>query len=106
MASMQDYLRNDLSALFNYDMNSQAKYAGNQYTVKINDPQRTEADAYGGPEAIELMEIHFQTSDLPKIKNGVPLEVQIPDGTWKRKIIVSSILSADGVELIVTVRAA
>ena len=101
--SMQSYMANDLAALFQRDMPTICKIGAKSYNVLIDDLVTEEIEEYGGPESVEMQRVHFQTTDLARIENGSKLSIQIKAG-WKSKIVVSSITSADGNELIVTVR--
>lgn len=108
--SMQSQMASDLSQLFVRDMPAECKIGANQFTVLIDDLVNEETEAYGGPEAIDLQRVHFQTSEKSSIEIGSGLAVrQKPatgqnPGVWKSKTVLSSIVSADGNELIVTVR--
>lgn len=101
--SMQSYMANDLSALFQRDMPAECKIGAKSYAVLIDDLVTEEIEEYGGPESVEMQRVHFQTTDLARIENGSKLSIKIKAG-WKSKIVVSSITSADGNELIATVR--
>ncbi len=96
---MQGYMADDLSAVFRYDMPITATIGTQGYTVLMDDKMRVELDAFGGPEDIDLQHVHFKTTDLVSIVNGSRLQV-----ASQSKIVVSSVTSADGNELIVTVR--
>ena len=100
---MQSYMASDLSALFQRDMPTVCKIGAKEYTVLIDDLVTEEIEEYGGPESVEMQRVHFQTTDIARIENGSKLSIKIKVG-WKSKIVVSSITSADGNELIVTVR--
>ena len=101
--SMESLLASDLSALFKADMPSVCKIGAKSYTVLVDDLLSEEIEEYGGPESVEMQRVHFLTSDLARIENGSKLAVKTKIG-WKSKIVLSSITSADGNELIATVR--
>ena len=96
---MQSLLAADTAALFRYDMPVECVIGAKKYAVLLDDLLSEESDAFGGPEAQEIQRVHFLTSDLARIENGTGLFVG-----GKSKIVVSSITSADGSELIATVR--
>lgn len=103
--SMQDYMAADLSALFERDMPAQAKIGAKQYTVLIDDLLNDELEAAGGPENISMQRVHFQTTEKPSVEIGSKMAIRQKSGAkWETKIVMSSIVSADGNELIVTVR--
>lgn len=108
--SMQSYMAADLSELFARDMPAECLIGAQQFSVLLDDLQNDETAAFGGEEFIDMQRVHFQTTDKPQIEIGSGLSVRqkaesgkIP-GPWKSKIVLSSIESADGNELIVTVR--
>lgn len=98
---MQGYMAVDLAGVFVYDMPTGATIGTIGYTILLDDLQGVEADDYGGPELIDVQRVHFKTTDLAFIELGSQMVV-----AGKTKIVVSSITSADGNELIVTVRGA
>ena len=108
--SMQSYLAADLSELFTRDMPADCKIGSVNFAVLLDDLLNEEIEAYGGPEAVEVQRVHFQIADKPQVTIGDKLAVRIrPEpgkkpSPWKSKIVLSSITSADGNELIVTVR--
>ena len=108
--SMQSHMAADLSELFNRDMPADCKIGAQTFTVLIDDLLNEEVEAYGGPEAVEVQRVHFQVSDKSSIEIGSNLSIrQRPESgkkpaPWKSKIVLSSITSADGNELIVNVR--
>jgi len=108
--SMQSAMAADLSQLFTRDMPAECMIGSQEFAVLLDDLLNEEMEAYGGPEAMEIQRVHFQISDKPKITIGDKLAVrQKPEpgkkpGKWNSKIVLSSITSADGNELIVTVR--
>jgi len=105
--SMQSYMASDLSSLYDYDMPAQAKIGAKTYTVLIDDLINEEVEAYGGAEAIATQRIHFLVSDKPSITIGSPVSIRQGDSKkFESKIVMSSITSADGNALIVTVRGA
>lgn len=103
--TMQAAMAGDLSQLFDRDMPAKAKIGGREYTVLIDDSLSDESEAFGGPEFIDRQMIHFRTTDLAQIEIGSPLSI-FQQGKWKAKVVTSSITSADGNELIATVRGA
>lgn len=102
--SMQSHMAADLSALFERDMPQECKIGAKAYTVLIDDLLSEDVEEYGGPESIDMQRVHFQTTDLARIENGSKLAIKAAGNVWKSKIVTSSITSADGNELIVTVR--
>jgi len=108
--SMQSYLATDLSELFARDMPTDCKIGARNFSVLLDDLINEEVEAYGGPENIDLARVHFQTTDKKSIEVGTALAIRQrgadgkPPGPWKSKIVLSAILSADGNELIATVR--
>jgi hypothetical protein len=105
--SIQSYMADDLASLYEYDMPAQAKIGAKTFTVLIDDLLNEEIEAYGGAEAIATQRIHFLTVDKPSIIIGSPVSIRQKDGKkFESKIVMSSITSADGNELIVTVRGA
>ena len=110
--SMQTYMANDLSELFDRDMQAECKIGAKTYTVLIDDLLSDEVEGYGGPEAVDMQRVHFKTTDRNSIEIGTKLGVRPKAADsqkaqpWKSKIVLSSILSADGNELIATVRGA
>ena len=110
--SMQSYLATDLSQLFSRDMPHDCKIGAKEFNVLIDDLMSEELESYGGPEAIEFQRVHFLTTEKESITIGSKMSIRqrkepgrSPD-PWKSKIVLSSIKSADGNELIVTVRGA
>lgn len=101
--SMQSIMAGDLAQLFQRDMPSICRIGGQDFTVLVDDTLSEEIENYGGPESVELQRVHFQTTEKSSIENGSKLALKQGD-KWKSKIVVSSITSADGNELIVTVR--
>jgi len=110
--TMQSLMASDLSELFDRDMPAECKVGAKTYTVLVDDLLSDEAEGYGGPEAIDMQRVHFKASDRDNIEIGTKLGVRPKAATgqsvkpWKSKIVLSSILSADGNELIATVRGA
>lgn len=98
--SMQTAMATDLSELFDRDMPIVCKIGSVKYNVLLDDLLNDEIEGYGGPESIEMQRVHFKVSDRKSIEVGTKLTV-----AGKTKIALSSIKSADGNELIVTVRA-
>jgi len=101
--TMQEMMASDLAALFKSDMPIQCKIGAAEYLVLVDDLLTEELEAYGGPEAVEIQRVHFQTADLAAIENGSKLAIK-SGKHWKSKIVVSSLTSSDGNELIATVR--
>jgi hypothetical protein len=98
-------MASDLSAVFTYDFGTTAKIGTKTYTVLVGNAGETEEDAYGGPQDVDLQQVHFQASELSSVEIGSIMYVTDASGT-KKRIVVNTTLSADGVELIVNVRAA
>jgi hypothetical protein len=98
--SMQSAMANDLSELFVRDMPTVCKIGSKKFNVLLDDLLNDEVEGFGGAESLEMQRVHFKTTDLKKIEVGSKLHVE-----KKTKIVLSSITSADGNELIVTVRA-
>ena len=76
------------------------KIGAKKFTVLLDDLLNDEIEGFGGAESLEMLRVHFKISDLAKIEIGSKLTV-----ANKAKIVLNSITSADGNELIVTVRA-
>lgn len=114
--SMRTQLATDLSGLFSNEMTATATIvrAGTSttYTVILDDQQNMDTEAYGGAEIENPQRIHFQTSELPDINDGETLTLAEPkpgqpgQTVQTKKIVTGSVTSADGAELIVTVRGA
>ena len=113
--SMQSVMAQDLAYLFEKDIPTTAIITLNgqtkEYTVLLDDLQNQEADAFGGPEIENMRRIHFLTTDLPSVENGTIISILEPSPTpgnpiLRKKIVMSSVTSADGNELIATVRGA
>ena len=108
--SMESYLAADIAQLFTRDMPAECKIGAKTFSVLIDDLLNEEAEAYGGPEAVSTQRVHFLTSDKSRIEIGSKLacrqKAQSGDAPapWETKIVLSSIRSADGNELIATVR--
>ena len=111
--TMRQALAADLSGLHSYEMtetveikiNGQAKY----YTVILDDMDLNSQLNFGGPEDVGLRRVHFKTTDLSDIENGTVITILEPTniaGTTKRvpKVVLSSLVSACGNELIVNVK--
>lgn len=105
MSALTDQMAVDLASVFTYDMPTTATIGVTSYTVLLDDLLSTEVDAFGGPELDSVRHVHFQTSALASIANGSMMTLT-EAGTPRQKIVVSSVTSADGNELIVTVRGA
>lgn len=97
--TMKEAMEVDLSELFDRDMPTTARIGQRQYTVLLDDLLNEEVEGYGGPEAVEMQRVHFKASDISFIEVGANLII-----AGKSKIVVSSVLSADGNELIATAR--
>ena len=108
--SMQTVMAADLAALWGTEMTTTATIGVTSYTVLLDDLLSQEVDQFGGPELENARNIHFLTTDLASIENGSTLTLLEPNPpstpAQKKKIVVRSITSADGNELIVTVRGA
>lgn len=108
--SMKSYMAADLAELFTRDMPAECKIGAKTFSVLIDDLLNEEIEAYGGPESIAMQRVHFLASEKKTIEIGSKLAVRqkAEDGTatgkWETKIVLSSIRSADGNELIATVR--
>lgn len=108
--SMESYMAADIAALFARDMPAECKIGAKIFSVLIDDLLNEEVESYGGPEAISMQRIHFLTAEKPFIEIGSKLacrqkaQTGIKPMMWETKIVLSSIRSADGNELIVTVR--
>jgi hypothetical protein len=83
-------------------------------TALLNDQVFSEEEDMGGQQLIDLVEVHFQVVDMPSIANETVMTVFFidpqtclpTDTVGKKKIVLTSKLSNDGNELIVTARAA
>ena len=103
--SMESYMANDLREVFERDMPAQCKIGQVTYSVLLDDQMNDEIDTYGGPERIEMQRVHFQTTDKREIEDGSTLQIRMRGAkSWITKIVISSVKSADGNELIATVR--
>ena len=98
--SMESAMATDLSELFVRDMPKVCKIGAKKFNVLLDDLLNDEIESFGGAESLEMLRVHFQVTDLAKIEIGSKLTVEN-----KPKIVLNSITSADGNELIVTVRA-
>lgn len=108
--SMESYMAADLSALFERDMPAECLIGAKIFSVLIDDLMNEEVEAYGGPEALSMQRVHFLVTDKASIEIGSKLSVRqkaqsgtVP-GVWESKIVISSMKSADGNELIATVK--
>ena len=114
--SMRTQLATDLAGLFTNEMTATATLVrsgkSTTFTVLLDDQQNIDMEAYGGSEMDSPQIIHFQTSDLADINDGETLTIAEPkpgqpgQTVQTKKIVISSVNSADGAELIVTVRGA
>lgn len=96
---MNSYMSADLAATFQYDITGTVTIGLTGHTALLNNQSTTELDESGGPIEVNLLELHFMASDVASIVSGT--FVTTPQG---RKMVISSILSADGSELIVNTR--
>jgi len=107
---MQSYMANDLSELFDRDMPAECRIGAQTFNVLIDDLVNDEQEGYGGPDSIEIQRVHFKTTDKESIEIGSTLSIRQkpqpnqPVPQWITKVVMSSIRSADGNELIATVR--
>jgi len=108
--SMESYMAVDLAALFTRDMPAECKIGAKTFSVLIDDLLNEEDEAYGGSESVSTQRVHFLVTDKREIDTGSKLAVRQkaqlgnPPNAWESKIVLSSIKSADGNELIATVR--
>ena len=103
--SLESYMANDLREVFARDMPAQCRIGQQLFTVLLDDLVFEEIDTYGGPEKIEMQRVHFQTTEKNNIEDGSTMQIRANTrSNWSTKIVVSSVESADGNELIVTVR--
>ena len=98
---MAQFMAADIAALFKNEMTVPCVIGGKTIQVILNDLQSVEIDNYGGPEDSNLQQIHILTSDIPELENGIEITVN-----GKVNILVSNITSADGNEIIATIRGA
>jgi len=114
LPTMRESMATDLSAVFARDLSETVEIQrdGNrtQYTALCENLEQSEMDGYGGPDSVALRRIHFKTSDIATISPGEIIYVLEPDpirrgqSIRQKKVVVSSITSEDGAELIVTCR--
>lgn len=108
--TLQSCYKADLAGTFQYDMQNTAVIGLNTYNVLVNDGILTEQDDFGGPNPLNLQEVHFQVNGTPPItdlENGTLFILNLPGPTsGKQWEVVSTKFSADGNELIAQVRAA
>lgn len=97
--TMQQAMGADLGQLFVRDMPTECVIGARKFSVLVDDLLTEEIEGYGGPENVDMQRVHFLTTDKPSIENGTQLFVG-----GKSKIVVSSVRSADGNELIATVK--
>ena len=103
--SLESYMANDLREVFARDMPAQCRIGQQIFTVLLDDLVLDEIDTYGGPEKIEMQRVHFQTTEKSEIDDGSTMQIKATgDQKWITKIVLSSTKSADGNELIATVR--
>lgn len=112
--TMREAMATDLSAVFARDLSETVEIIrdGNRsrYTALCENLEQSEIDGYGGPDSVAMRRIHFKTTDIATISPGEIIYVMEPDPVRKgqsvrqKKIVVSSITSEDGAELIVTCR--
>jgi hypothetical protein len=102
--TMQQAMASDLSALFAAEFNTgTALINGVEYQCLVGDKVVTQNDAYGGPEGIDLQEVHIQTAALKSVPDGETFKLTIYGETGSR-IVVSTTTSADNNELIIHCR--
>jgi hypothetical protein len=107
---MQSYMAADLAELFTRDMPAECKIGAKTFSVLIDDLLNDEIEEYGGPDDVSIQRVHFLTTEKKAIEIGSKLAVRqkaeagTTPGPWESKIVLSSIRSADGNELIATVR--
>lgn len=102
---LESYMANDLREVFARDMPAQSRIGQQLFSVLLDDLVFEEIDTYGGPEKIEMQRVHFLTTDKADIDDGSTMQIRASGATnWTTKIVISSVKSADGNELIVTVR--
>ena len=111
--SMRTQLATDLAGLFTNEMTATATLIrsgkSTTFTVILDDQQNIDVEAYGGAEMDNPQRIHFQASELADINDGETLTLAEPkpgQTVQTKKIVTGSVTSADGAELIVTVRGA
>jgi len=115
--SISSYLAQDLAGVFLYDIPRKAIVITNgiskTYTVLLNDMSEDEQDDFGGPMINMGQTIHFLAADLPGIEPGDTIYIQdldeqgkVGDKVNRKKIVISTTISADSNELIVRVRGA
>ena len=115
--SISSYLAQDLAGVFLYDISRTAIIISNgistTYTVLLNDMSEDEIDDFGGPMINMGQIVHFLAADLPGIEPGDTIYIQdldeqgkIGDKVNRKKIVISTTISADSNELIVRVRGA
>ena len=108
--SMQSYMARDLKELFQRDMPAESLIGSQSFSILWDDLVNDEIEQPGGPDNLDMQRVHFLTVDKPSIEIGSLMDVRMkaepgkPPYQWKSKIVLSSIESADGNELIVTVR--
>jgi hypothetical protein len=108
--TMQSYMAADIAELFTRDMPAECKIGAKVFSVLIDDLLNEDQEAYGGGEAVSMQRIHFLASQKSFIDIGSKLAVRqksqpgMPPELWESKTVLSSIKSADGNELIATVR--
>ena len=113
--SMQTVMAADLAALWGTEMTTTCQLTRNgvttRYTVLVDDLVDSEQDSLGGPELERMRNIHFLTTDISSIEVGEMIMLLEPTSVSgqpeeRKKLVLRSITSADGNELIVTVRGA
>lgn len=97
--TMAQAMAADISALFTRDMPKTCTIGAATFNVLIDDLLNEEIEGYGGPENVDMQRVHFLTTDKAAIESGTQLFI-----AGKSKIVISSVQSADGNELIATVR--
>jgi hypothetical protein len=102
-AAMQAFMAADLAALWGYEFTTTVTIDTKTYTVLVGDDSNVEQDAFGGPESQDTQQVHFKTADLPSLELGTVLTLAQGKQN-KRRLVVSTVISADGNELIAAVR--
>ena len=104
---MNGYLATDLAGVFSYDMQATATIGATNYVCLCEDEICLEIDADGGPERINIIKAHFMVTTLSSVNNGSFMTLTLPGQTsGTKRMVTQSETSADGNELIVSLRAA
>ena len=108
--TMTEAMGMDLNGLFSSGENLVqvlVEGATDRISAMLNDQVFSEDEDIGGQQLVDLVELHFQVTTLSKIDNETVVTVFVnPTCEGKKKIVLTSKLSNDGNELIVTARAA